>query len=99
MKKYQSTPKGKALIQEQIAFERKRGIYRFPSVHAFDIEAQVFDLSMLDPQSIDPRIAPCAQPGCAEWEFLRQSDAIIINIDYPLGFGAYHLLTKIADCY
>ena len=97
MKKYQSTPKGKALIQEQIAFERKRGIYRFPSVHAFDTEAQVFDLSMLDPQSIDPRIAPCAKPGCAEWEFLRQSDAIIINIDYPLGFGAYHLLTKIAE--
>jgi len=97
MKKYQSSPQGRDLWQEQMAFERQHGIYRFPSVHAFDTEAQVFDLSRLDPESIDPRIAPCARPGCSEYEFLQKSNAIIVNIDYPLGFGAYHLLTKIAE--
>jgi len=28
---------------------------------------------------------------------LQDSDAIILNIDYPLGFAAYNLLTKIAE--
>jgi hypothetical protein len=79
MKKYQSSAAGKDAWQEQLSFEKDRGIHRFPSMHAFDIEAQVIE------------------PGCAEWSFLEKSDALIVNIDYPLGFGAYHLLTKIAE--
>jgi len=97
MKKYQSSSAGKDAWQEQLSFEKQRGIYRFPSVHSFDIEAQVIELSKLNPESVDSRITPCPLPGCAEWSFLKKSDALIVNIDYPLGFGAYHLLTKIAE--
>ncbi|MFZ3070215.1 MAG: hypothetical protein WA110_03725 [Anaerolineaceae bacterium] len=97
MKKYQSMPAGRALYDEQLNFERERGIYRFPSVHAFDTEAQVIDLSKLDPATIDGRITPGTNPGSSEWEFLKKSNALIVNIDYPLGFGAYHLLTKVAE--
>jgi len=97
MKKFQSSTAGKDAWLEQLSFEEERGIHRFPSMHAFDIEAQVIDLSKLNPDSIDSRITPCPQPGCAEWSFLKKSDALIVNIDYPLGFGAYHLLTKIAE--
>ncbi len=97
MKKFQSSTAGKDSWLEQLSFEKERGIHRFPSMHAFDIEAQVIDLSKLNPDSIDSRITPCPQPGCAEWGFLKESDALIVNIDYPLGFGAYHLLTKIAE--
>lgn len=97
MKKYQSSAAGKDAWQEQLSFEKERGIHRFPSMHAFDIEAQVIELSQLNPGSIDSRITPCPQPGCAEWSFLEKSDALIVNIDYPLGFGAYHLLTKVAE--
>ena len=97
MKKYQSTPAGNALIDEQLRFEQERGIYRFPSMHSFDIEAQVIDIAKLDPESIDSRIAPHPHPGKLNWEFLKKSNALIVNIDYPLGFAAYNLLSKIAE--
>ena len=32
-----------------------------------------------------------------ELERLRDSDALIINIDYPLGMAAYHVLAKISQ--
>ncbi|MGV8050521.1 MAG: hypothetical protein AB2L21_09310 [Anaerolineaceae bacterium] len=97
MKKYQSTPTGKGLIDEQLRFERERGIYRFPSMHSFDIEAQVIDIAKLDPESIDSRLAPHTHPDMLNWEFLKKSKALIVNIDYPLGFAAYNLLSKIAE--
>ncbi len=98
MKKYQSLPEGQALLKEQQAFENEYGIRRIPSEHAFDIEAQVITLSQLNTKSIDPRISPCPCPnGEDDWAFLKKSDAIIINIDYPLGLAAYNLLTKIAE--
>ena len=98
MKKIQSEPAGQTLLKEQEAHEKEFGIKRIPSDHAFDIEAQVIDLSKLDPNSIDPRISPCpCLEGEADWEFLKTSKALIINIDYPLGLAAYNILTKIAE--
>ncbi len=96
MKKYQSSPAGKSAWEEQLRFEKERGIFRFPSVHAFDTEAQVIDLSRLVPANIDTAspLAPC--PAAPSGIFIKIQRAIV-NIDYPLGFGAYHLLTKIAE--
>jgi len=56
MKKYQQTPAGQHLIEEQSAYEKSRGIIRIQSLHSFDIEAQVIKLSSLDRESIDPRL-------------------------------------------
>ena len=98
LKKYQATPEGKDLIEAQANFEKRFGIHRFPSEHAFDVEAQIIELSKLNPETLDPRLSPEAFAGQhTDWSFLQQSDALILNIDYPLGLAAYTLLVKIAE--
>ncbi len=91
LKKYQQTPEGQSLIIAQRDYEREHGIKRVASVHTLDIEAQVIDLCCLDPQMIDPRLSQ------DDFEFLRGSDALIFNIDYPLGLAAYNILAKVAE--
>jgi len=98
LKKYQSTNEGQDLIEAQAEYERQFGIHRIPSEHAFDVEAQIIKLSALNPDTIDPRLTPEAFAGQhADWSFLRESNALILNIDYPLGLAAYTLLVKIAE--
>ena len=98
LKKYQAMPEGKDLLEAQAEYEKQYGIHRFPSEHAFDIEAQIIELSKLNPETIDPRLSPEAFAGRhADWSFLQQSDALVLNIDYPLGLAAYTLLVKIAE--
>jgi hypothetical protein len=98
LKKYQAMPEGKDLLDAQADYEKQYGIHRFPSEHAFDVEAQIIELSKLNPDTIDPRLSPEAFAGRhADWSFLQQSDALVLNIDYPLGLAAYTLLVKIAE--
>ena len=66
------------------------GIRTILSPGRIDVDAQVIELSKLSPENIDPRLR---QPGI---ERLRESNAVIINIDYPLGMAAYHHLSAIA---
>lgn len=95
MKKYLGTEAGQPLINDQLQFEKERGINRIPSKHSFDVEANVIELNKLDPCTIDNRLSP---NGCdAALDFLAKSDAVILNIDYPLGYAAYNLLTKTAE--
>jgi len=70
------------------------GITRVSSLHGFDIEAQVIELNKLDLDSIDPRLVCCGEDGM---DPLMDSDAVIVNIDYPLGMAAYHVLAKISQ--
>jgi len=72
--------------------EKSLGIIRAPSSHAFDVEAQIVDLKQLQPEWLDPRLR---LPGI---EALRQSNALIINIDYPLGMaaGRYRLFRQLS---
>lgn len=98
LKKYQATEAGKDLIHSQTAFEKGIGIHRFPSNDAFDVEAQIIELSTLDPDTIDPRLTPETRNGeKLDWSFLTSSNALILNIDYPLGLAAYNLLVKIVE--
>ncbi len=98
LKKYQATPQGEDLNNAQAAYEQNNGVYRFPSEHAFDVEAQIIDLSALNPETIDPRLSPGTFAGeIVDWSFLQKSNALILNIDYPLGLAAYNLLVKIAE--
>lgn len=60
---------------------------------AFDVEAQVIDLSKLRGANFDPRLVIA---GC-DISCLTQSNALILNIDYPLGYGAYNILAKVAE--
>jgi hypothetical protein len=94
LKKYQQTPRGKDLLDQQVRLEAEQGIHHVYSEHSFDLEAQVIELSKLDPEWIDPRLKPA---GGTDWSFLRRSDACILNIDYPLGLAAYNILAKVAE--
>jgi hypothetical protein len=91
LKKYQQTDKGQQLLADQLAYERKVGIQRILSEHSFDLEAQVIELCNLNPNTIDPRL------NQKDLSFLKQSDAMILNIDYPLGLSAYNILAKVAE--
>ncbi len=98
LKKYQSTPEGQDLLSAQAEYEEQYGIHRVPSEHAFDVEAQMIELSDLNPDTIDPRLTPETFGNHQmDWSFLAKSDALILNIDYPLGLAAYNLLVKIAE--
>ena len=72
--------------------ERRLGIHRMPSRHGFEMETQVIELGNLEPQWFDPRL------GSADnLARLRHSNALIINIDYPLGMSSYELLSRISQ--
>jgi hypothetical protein len=76
------------------AAEQEVGVTRVPSRHGFDIEAQVVELNKLDPARMDSRLLCCSEE---EMQRLRDSDALIVNIDYPLGMAAYHVMAKISQ--
>ncbi len=88
LKKYLATEAGDDLLEARRAYESEHGVYRIPSQHTFDLEVQVIDLARLVPEHLDSRL--CDLPLAA----LSQREAIILNIDYPLGFAAYHLLGR-----
>jgi len=91
LKKYQQSERGQDLVVEQQQFERSSGILRVPGKRSFDVEAQVIDLSKLKFDLVDPRLR--IGDGL---KVLAQSDALILNIDYPLGLAAYDILAEIS---
>ena len=91
LKKYVRTPEGAALRQARAQAERDSGLTRVFSEHGFDVEAQIAELKSIRPDVIDPRLQ---RP---ELDRLRESRAVIVNIDYPLGMGAYLLLSYVAS--
>jgi len=93
LKKYQQTAHGAVENNRMAREEQSHGITRVPATHSFDIEAQVVELCKLDPERFDPRLLPDDRNAA----FLNKSNALIVNIDYPLGLGAYNVLTKIAE--
>lgn len=94
-KKYQQTDAGQSLTQEQAEYERRLGIVRIPSKRYFDVEAQVFDLARLKLDELDPRLRLGRTDGLAE--ALQHSNALVLNIDYPLGLAAYNILSQVAE--
>lgn len=91
LKKYLSDH-GQKARESQLADERTIGIFRVPSRHGFDIEAQVFDLKRLRLDWMDQRL----KDAFDEARF-ASSDALILNIDYPLGMAAYELLNRVTE--
>lgn len=87
---YAAQPGSPNLKDAALAWERECGIIRIPAPPALDIAAQVIEVGKLDPVRLDRRIQI---PGL---ERLKDSPAIIVNIDYPLGMAAYLLLNQAA---
>lgn len=93
LKKYQQSDVGSKTQRAQSTDEAAHGIMRISPVHSFDVEAQVIELKQLDPRRFDPRLLRENENG----DFLKHSNALIVNIDYPLGLGAYNILIKLAE--
>jgi hypothetical protein len=46
---------------------------------------------------LDPRLLVDANGNKEDLSFLKDSNAIIVNIDYPLGLAAYNILSRVAE--
>ncbi|MDZ4764633.1 MAG: hypothetical protein SGI73_08775 [Chloroflexota bacterium] len=74
------------------AAEDALGIARIPSRHGFDIETQVIEMNHLRYDWLDPRLI-----SACDRDSLAGSDAVILNIDYPLGLAAYEILARVTE--
>jgi len=91
MKKYLQSA-GPDVKRERAAEEQSVGIRRISSEGgSFELDAQTILLGQVNTDWIDPRLC------LPDIELLSKSDALILNVDYPLGLGAYELLTRIAE--
>jgi hypothetical protein len=70
--------------------EARSGVSHIPSRTALRVPAQIIPLATLLPDRLDPRL------GEVDAEGLAASDAVIVNIDYPLGVAAYNILREVA---
>jgi hypothetical protein len=91
-RKFANSSEGRQLEDTLFAHLDQHGIQRLPSPRSFDVEAQVFELRRLDVASVDPRLRQACKA-----DLLQQSDALILNIDYPLGLAAYNILSEVAE--
>jgi hypothetical protein len=86
---------GQAPAESRLAdvqqYDAESGIVSIETPGRIDVSAQIIDLRRLRPDRLDPRVRI---PGV---EKLASSDALILNIDYPLGLAAYHHLARIAQ--
>jgi hypothetical protein len=71
-------------------FQRECGLLHVENPLYLDVAAQVIELKSLCPDCFDPRI--CLE----ELEVLKESDAVVFNVDYPLGMAAYQIFSEVA---
>src|SRR6202521_4543214 len=71
--------------------EEERGIFFLASQAGLDVAAQVIVLNRLVAGDLDPRW------GTPPADRLKRSPAILINVNYPLGLGAYNVLREVAE--
>ncbi len=90
-KKYLQGPGKEHLRARRTQLERAVGITHVTSRHLLDIHAQVIELRKIDPALLDPRLR-----SLPNLELLRESNAVILNIDYPLGWAAYQILRAVS---
>src|SRR3989304_6360834 len=91
MKKSARAPEGRTAPGGRPAAEAESGLLRIPSAGGcVEGDAQLMELRRLRPGWLDPRLR---LPGV---ESLARSEAMILNVDYPLGMAAYFILTQIA---
>jgi hypothetical protein len=72
------------------ASEQAAGVTHLRSTTALRVPAQIFQLSAVKPEGLDPRV------GEIDRDALAATDAVIVNIDYPLGVAAYNILREVS---
>jgi hypothetical protein len=82
--------KGRDGKAERRDAEKASGVTHLRSSTALRVPAQILPLGALKCDGLDPRI------GEVDADALAASDAVIVNIDYPLGLAAYNILREVA---
>ncbi len=82
---------GEEVLRQVAEDESRIGIFRVHSERGFDVEAQVIELRRLSLDWLDERVR-----SLEGLDLLPSSDAVLFNIDYPLGMAAYELLNEVA---
>jgi len=90
-RRFYASEGGRGLLGKRIHEEEERGIYYVPSKEGMPIDVQVIELDKLNPEDFDPRVRIDGV------ERLKQSRAIILNTDYPLGLAAYYIFVQVAE--
>jgi len=72
-------------------WDEEAGVASADVAAQIDVQAQAIQLSRLRPERFDRRLR------MAGLDALARSDAWVINIDYPLGLAAYHLLSRVGQ--
>ena len=75
---------------ERRRLEQECGVAHLPSSTALRVPAQIVPLADLRPERLDARL------GEVDADRLAASEAVIVNIDYPLGVAAYNILREVA---
>jgi len=90
-KKYLSDPRNAEAAAAFAAEENATGITTLRVPFGPDVDAQVIELRKLRPERIDGRLA-----DLPALDRLAASDAVIVNVDYPLGQSGYFLQRALA---
>jgi hypothetical protein len=70
--------------------ERAYGVTHLRSQTALRVPAQIMPLAKWNTAKLDPRLGP------VDADALAASQAVIVNVDYPLGVAAYNILREVA---
>ena len=87
---YGQSPEAARRRADRTAEEEARGIFFLPSQAGLDVAAQVIVFDRLTAGDLDARL------GNPPLEALKKSPAVLINVNYPLGLGAYNVLREVA---
>jgi hypothetical protein len=90
-KKYLADPLNAAAARAFAAEEQAAGVTTIRPPLGPDVDAQVIELRHLKPSRIDPRLA-----SLTGLDRLSDSDALIVNVDYPLGQTGYFVQRALA---
>jgi len=90
-KKYLADPRSGDAARVFATEERAAGVTTVRLPRGPDVDAQVIELRQLRASRLDPRLANL--PGL---ERLASSDALVVNVDYPLGQTGYFVQRALA---
>lgn len=79
-----------SLERRKSSIEKRLGIHTIEAKHYLDIDIQVIPIKNI----VD---SPARQLINSDLKPLANSEALIVNIDYPLGWAAYQVLTEIGQ--
>ena len=80
-----------ARMREVREHELSAGLLHVSTPGHVDVDAQVIEVARLDAACLDPRLRVDGV------EALAKSEAVILNIDYPLGMAAYYCLSRLGQ--